>query len=384
LGCGVVKKFISLVMSLILIVMVIPILNIEVNASTSGDCGENVIWDYDDITKVLTVYGEGDMKEYNAFYTFDGNVSEIKTIIISDGVTSIGSYFFGICESAISISIPISITKISKKVFENCSSLRNVYYEGTEVQWNEIVIVPEGNACLLNAKINYKEEPHICSYGEWIITNEPTCVGDGSKVRNCSCGSKDVDTIPATGIHNYKWQISVPATCTESGEEEQQCIVCNEIGESRTINMLGHDKSDWKTLTTASCTSKGLKAILCNNCGEVLEQAEIEQLPHNFGNWVVKVKETEEQDGEETRTCKSCKYTESRVIDNIQSSDNNVIGDANGDGKVKATDARLVLQVVAGLKKNEDLNFSNADVNDDDKITAVDARMILQIVAGII
>ena len=37
------KKFISLVMSLILIVMVIPILNIEVNASTSGDCGENVI-----------------------------------------------------------------------------------------------------------------------------------------------------------------------------------------------------------------------------------------------------------------------------------------------------------------------------------------------------
>ena len=178
------KRFMALVMSLILIVSLIPVSNIEVNASTSGSFGENIIWEYDDNTKVLTVSGEGDMREYNAFYTFDGNVSEIKTIIISDGVTSIGSYFFGICESATSISIPTSITKINKKAFENCSSLRNVYYEGTEVQWEELDIASEGNICLLNAKINYKEEPHICSYGEWKITNEPTCVGTGNKISN--------------------------------------------------------------------------------------------------------------------------------------------------------------------------------------------------------
>ncbi len=376
------KKFISLVMSLILIFWIIPVSNIEVNASTSGSFGENIRWEYDGATKTLTVSGNGDMPEYNAYQSFGGNY--IKTIFITDGITSIGSYFFGRCESATSISIPVSVKKINKKAFEYCSSLKNVYYAGTEAQWKEIVVISDGNDCLLNTKINCKEEPHICSYGEWKITNEPTCVGTGRKIRVCSCGSDEKETIPATGIHNFEWKTSVSATCTESGEEKQHCSVCKAIGETRIINKQGHKIGEWEVVDKATCVKNGLKVKKCDNCGEVLEETEIEQLPHNFVNWKITVKETDEQDGEETRTCKSCGYTETRVIDNIQSSNKNIIGDANGDGKVAAIDARLVLQVVAGLKENKDLIFFNADVNDDDKITAVDARMILQIVAGII
>ena len=58
------------------------------------------------------------------------------------------------------------------------------------------------------------------------------------------------------------------------------------------------------------------------------------------------------------------------------------IGDANGDGKLSALDARMILQHVAGVKTIEDT--SNLDVSKDGKISAVDARIILQIVAGII
>lgn len=58
-------------------------------------------------------------------------------------------------------------------------------------------------------------------------------------------------------------------------------------------------------------------------------------------------------------------------------------GDVDGDGKVSAVDARLILQVVAGLKTKEELqNADAADLNGDG-ITAVDARMVLQIVAGL-
>lgn len=60
-----------------------------------------------------------------------------------------------------------------------------------------------------------------------------------------------------------------------------------------------------------------------------------------------------------------------------------VIGDANGDGKVTAVDARIILQDVAGINKLSSAQQKLADVNKDDKITAVDARMVLQIVAGI-
>lgn len=59
-----------------------------------------------------------------------------------------------------------------------------------------------------------------------------------------------------------------------------------------------------------------------------------------------------------------------------------VKGDASGDDKLSAVDARMILQHVAGIKAIEDT--TNLDMNGDNKISAVDARVILQIVAGII
>ncbi len=61
-----------------------------------------------------------------------------------------------------------------------------------------------------------------------------------------------------------------------------------------------------------------------------------------------------------------------------------VLGDVNDDGKITAVDARIVLQVVAGIKEEAGIIRSNGDVNYDGKISAVDARIILQCVAGII
>lgn len=59
-------------------------------------------------------------------------------------------------------------------------------------------------------------------------------------------------------------------------------------------------------------------------------------------------------------------------------------GDANEDGFVKAADARMILQVVAGLKEKTFIkNFANADMIADGELKATDARMILQIVAGL-
>lgn len=59
-------------------------------------------------------------------------------------------------------------------------------------------------------------------------------------------------------------------------------------------------------------------------------------------------------------------------------------GDVNDDGIVAATDARMILQVVAGLKEKSFIkNFDNADVIVDGELRATDARKILQIVAGL-
>lgn len=376
------KKLISVVMSLLFVFMIIPLSDIDVSASISGNCGASVVWEYDDLTKTLTVSGIGDMSEINAYQSFDNNHNKIKFIVITDGVTSIGSYFFGICEYVTSISIPTSITKINLNAFDNCSSLINVYYDGTKTQWDNIVI-SAGNDCLLNASINYKQEQHTCTFGEWRIINEPTCVATGSKIRECSCGNKETEVISATGIHNLEWKVSKEATCTENGDEKQHCTVCSYEAEARTINKLGHKAGEWQEINKPTCTDNGLKAKKCENCGEVLEQENIAPTGHEFGAWKTTVKETEERNGEESRTCKKCKYTETRVIDNINPTEKELLGDCDNNGNVSAVDARLVLQVVAGIKESKDLNYVNADVNKDNKITAVDARFILQIVAGI-
>ncbi len=70
-------------------------------------------------------------------------------------------------------------------------------------------------------------------------------------------------------------------------------------------------------------------------------------------------------------------------IDNISYEKLNVAGDANGDGKVSAIDARIMLQYVAGLIDESELNVQLCDMNGDGRVTAADVRTVLQMAAGL-
>ena len=56
------------------------------------------------------------------------------------------------------ISIPITVTTIETAAFEKCNGLTDVYYYGTESDWNAIVI-GDKNEPLLNATIHFLGEP---------------------------------------------------------------------------------------------------------------------------------------------------------------------------------------------------------------------------------
>lgn len=57
------------------------------------------------------------------------------------------------------------------------------------------------------------------------------------------------------------------------------------------------------------------------------------------------------------------------------------LGDVNGDNKINASDARLVLRISAKLDIPTDNQLIAADVNEDRRITASDARIILRVSA---
>lgn len=65
--------------------------------------------------------------------------TSLTSITIPDGVLSIENEAFEACESLTSITIPDSVTSIGDYAFYDCTSLANIYYKGTEEQWNSII-----------------------------------------------------------------------------------------------------------------------------------------------------------------------------------------------------------------------------------------------------
>ena len=85
-----------------------------------------------------------------AFY----NDSALLTLPASSAVETIGDYAFYNCTSLIPIVIPDSVTSIGSSAFNGCTSLSDVYYIGSEEQWNAISI-DKSNSDLYSATIHY-------------------------------------------------------------------------------------------------------------------------------------------------------------------------------------------------------------------------------------
>ena len=59
------------------------------------------------------------------------------------------------------------------------------------------------------------------------------------------------------------------------------------------------------------------------------------------------------------------------------------LGDVDGDGRVTASDARLILRAAAQLVTLTMEQEANADVDNDGVVTALDARIVLRVSAGL-
>ena len=94
----------------------------------SGTCGANLYWELDSETGVLEITGTGDMDNwtYYSHSPWRGYNTDFKTVLIGEGVTSIGDYAFDFCREIISVDIPGSVTSIGEGAFCDCVSLAYV------------------------------------------------------------------------------------------------------------------------------------------------------------------------------------------------------------------------------------------------------------------
>ena len=117
----------------------------EIASGTCGANGDNLTWVLYDNGK-LTISGTGAMAGYSSGSApWYSNRSSIKSIVIEDGVTGIGSYAFYYCTSLTSVTIPDSVTSIGSGAFYYCTSLTDVYYGSTFAQAQKISSAGSGN-----------------------------------------------------------------------------------------------------------------------------------------------------------------------------------------------------------------------------------------------
>ena len=115
----------------------------------------------------------GDITSINDF-TFDYCIN-LSSVTIPESVTMIGDGAFEACESLAGITIPAGVTDIGEGAFSECVLLTDVYFKGTEEQWNAIS-VQTGNDPLRSAMIHY----NWAGGGMLILPEELTKIGTGA------------------------------------------------------------------------------------------------------------------------------------------------------------------------------------------------------------
>ena len=97
------------------------------------------------------------------------------------------------------------------------------------------------------------------TYGEYVVTTEPTCTESGVETKTCSvCGDEQIRPVAARG-HTEVTDPAKRPTCTETGlTEGSHCSVCGKVLTAQEeIPALGH--------TDTNADGK------CDNCGETME-----------------------------------------------------------------------------------------------------------------
>ena len=94
----------------------------------SGSCGDGVTYTFTASTGELKISGSGTMTNYSSDASpWDSYKDSIASLVIEDGVTSIGSQAFYRCSGLTGqLTIPDSVTEIGSEAFEYCSGLTSV------------------------------------------------------------------------------------------------------------------------------------------------------------------------------------------------------------------------------------------------------------------
>ncbi len=253
---------------------------------------------------------------------------------VPDSVVSIGYYAFYGCARLATVTIPDSVIEIETVAFYDCTNLTDVYYNGTEEEWNEISI-SSGNEDLLNATIHFFGEECEHIPGEAVKENivEPTEDTDGyyDLVVYCTVCGEELSRKRIVLHHDF---VTVSGTVTSFGAQ-------NEI----TINFFAEGSDEIAYSTTVTGSEYAIDGVL-------------------HGTYTVEVSKANHATRTYTVVVGNEDITQNFVI--------NVLGDVNADGIVDIIDVSKQNAHAKLVECIDGYALACADINGDTKVNTVD------------
>ena len=201
----------------------------EDNPNFSND-PKGVLYNKDQ-TRILQIPGT-----FVGAYTIPDTVSEIdsNTLTGCEELTSIAfpenpnlkfNYVNLDCPKLTTVFLSVYVTEIPQHMFHLCESLTDVYYSGTEAQWEQVEIGWYNNY-LYSATMHFNHEHEYDESKPVVI--QPTCIRRGYTECSCVCMKGQFEVIPANGHCFTNYVSNNDATETEDGTKTAKCEHCDE------------------------------------------------------------------------------------------------------------------------------------------------------------
>ena len=196
----------------------------EISAS-AGTTTEPQVWNEDNLTWTLyadgklTISGTGAMKDYNAAENLSPAYmnSDVKKVVIEDGVTSIGELAFFKCSNLTNITIPDSVTCIEYAAFHGCSSLSSITIPNSVTSIGIYAFV----VCSSLTSITIPDGVTSIGYGAFSDCSSLKTISLSCKssLKKSDFGEQ-ADLVSYTNQHLLTKTAAKAATCSEDGNKE--------------------------------------------------------------------------------------------------------------------------------------------------------------------
>lgn len=182
----------------------------------------------------VTIPGSVATIDFTAFY----KCANLKNVTIRNGVTKIEKQAFRDCTRLQNITIPNSVTTIKNGAFLNCGRLREVYYTGSDGQWNGVTVENYTERIDNNANDSYWSDGNYRSYYSYLTNTNSDIQSPNANLLNANFHYRaSADSTLVTETPNIEWKfengtltISGTGDMTEYGSAEATPWYSNRTG----------------------------------------------------------------------------------------------------------------------------------------------------------